>query len=213
MNTSAITGIIDYGVGNVRSVENAIEALGKQALLTSDHTELLECDRLILPGVGAYAHGMKELKSRGLDEVIAEVIRRQTPLLGICLGMQMLTSYSEEFGKTDGLQLVDGFVKQMRSQSSTDTFRLPHVAWKQITQKSNKTDWLFEGVNPQAQFYFIHSYAVSETSSDTVATAFHDAVEFAAVIASGNVIGTQFHPEKSGPEGLKLLNNFLSKGH
>ena len=212
MSTVSKTGIIDYGVGNVRSVQSAVEAVGAVAVLTSDHDELLGCDRLILPGVGAFAHGMSALNSRGLDELIKRAVSDGMPLLGICLGMQMLTQSSLEFGKTTGLELADGVVSQITPTDPAQKLRLPHVAWKPLYQKSDGIEWLFEGVEPDARFYFIHSFAVTPDSADVAATADHDGVEFSAILSKGNVVGTQFHPEKSGPEGLRLLRNFVFKG-
>ncbi len=212
MATTSLTGIIDYGVGNVRSVFNAVKAVGGEPLLTASRNELLACDRLILPGVGAFAHGMAELKSRGLDPLIKGAVKDGMPLLGICLGMQMLTQKSLEFGETKGLALTDGVVSIIKPQKPNQLLRLPHVAWKPLSRTSDKEDWLFDGIEPDARFYFIHSYAVSGTSPNVAATADYDGVSFGAVLSAGNVIGTQFHPEKSGSEGLKMLQNFVMKG-
>jgi glutamine amidotransferase len=209
---SSLTGIIDYGVGNIRSVFSAVEAVGGKPMLTSDCKELDKCDRLILPGVGAFGHGMSELKARGLGNHVKKVAAEGKPLLGICLGMQMLSNSSLEFGATAGLGLVDGVVSPIDTHDSTRPLRLPHVAWKKLTRINASAGWLFEGVDPSAMFYFIHSYAIPVTSVDAVATADHDGIDFAAVVAVNNVIGTQFHPEKSGPAGLKMLKNFISRG-
>lgn len=212
MTKTNLTGVIDYGVGNVRSVVSAVEAVGGRPVLTSDPAELLGCDRLILPGVGAFAHGMAELRSRGLDTVVKTAVRDGMPLLGICLGMQMLAQSSLEFGNSAGLGLAEGVVSLIQSPDPAQTLRLPHVAWKAIQRQSNAAAWLFDGVDPDARFYFIHSYAVPATSPDVVAVAEIDGNAFAAVLAVGTVVGTQFHPEKSGPEGLKMLKNFVMKG-
>lgn len=212
MTQSNLTGVIDYGVGNVRSVCSAVEAVGGRPVLSSDPAELLGCDRLILPGVGAFAHGMAELRLRGLDTVLKTAVSDGMPLLGICLGMQMLAESSLEFGDSDGLGFAHGVVSLIQSPDPARTLRLPHVAWKTLAQKGDAAGWLFNGVDPDARFYFIHSYAVPAASPDVVAVAEIDGNEFAAVLAVDNVVGTQFHPEKSGPEGLKLLKNFLMKG-
>lgn len=210
--TSSLTGIIDYGVGNVRSVQSAIEKVGGTPILTDDAERLLACDRLVLPGVGAFAHGIAELKARGLDVVLRQSIEAGKPLLGICLGMQMLTHRSWEFGDTEGLAFTEGTVALMQAPVGAETYRLPHVGWKQLRRVSGHHDWLFEGVDPEARFYFIHSFAVQEDNADIAAWANHDGVRFAAVMGRDNVIGTQFHPEKSGPQGLRMLSNFVSKG-
>lgn len=212
MTTTNFTGVIDYGVGNVRSVCSAVEAVGGRPVLSSKPDELMKCDRLILPGVGAFAHGMAELRNRGLDAVLRAAVIDGMPLLGICLGMQMLAQSSLEFGESTGLGFAQGIVSLIKSRDPTRTLRLPHVAWKPLERKSESAAWLFDGVDPDACFYFIHSYAVSATSPDVVATAEVDGNEFAAVLEIRNVIGTQFHPEKSGPEGLKIIKNFVMKG-
>ncbi len=212
MATNSLTGIIDYGVGNLRSVFNAVEAVGGNPVVTASTKELFSCDRLILPGVGAFAHGMAELKSRELDTLIKSAVKERMPVLGICLGMQMLAEKSLEFGETDGLGLADGVVSLIGHESSNKVLRLPHVAWKQLTRASEEAKWFFHKVNPEARFYFIHSYALSGISRSVIATADYEGALFGAVISVGNVVGTQFHPEKSGPEGLQMLKNFVMKG-
>jgi glutamine amidotransferase len=212
MVSTSLTGIIDYGVGNVCSVFNAVKAVGGVPVLSASAEELLACDRLILPGVGAFAHGMMELKSSGLDALILEAAKENMPIMGICLGMQMLTEISLEFGETKGLGLVDGIVSLIEPTEPDQLLRLPHVGWKPLTRTSDEAAWLFEGVDPAAKFYFIHSFAVSSESAHVAAIADYDGVSFGAVLSVGNVIGTQFHPEKSGPEGLKMLKNFIIKG-
>lgn len=211
MNNSSLTGIIDYGVGNVRSVLSAVEKVGGNPVLTSNHEELMRCDRLILPGVGAFAHGMAELHERGLDALIKDEVHKGKPLLGICLGMQMLTSGSLEFGYTKGLGLVEGMVSQLQPVSSAPSIRLPHVDWKPLQRATGDQEWFFSGVNPESRFYFIHSFGAQENRTDVAAWAEYCGIRFAAVIARGNVIGTQFHPEKSGPEGLRMIRNFVTK--
>lgn len=205
------TGIIDYGVGNLRSVFSAVEAVGGQPVVTSCPSELMACDRLILPGVGAFAHGMAELKSRCLDTLIREAALESKPIMGICLGMQMLAHSSLEFGKTDGIGLADGVVSLIGSTKPGQLLRLPHVGWKPLALTNDELGWLFEGVDPAARFYFIHSFALSSSSAHIAATAEYDGITFGAVLSTGSVVGTQFHPEKSGPEGLKMLKNFIGK--
>lgn len=208
----SITGVIDYGVGNIRSVCNAVLAVDGTPLLTSDHDKLRKCDRLILPGVGAYGHGMNELRSRGLINLIKEMTDQGVPLLGICLGMQMLAKTSLEFGKTQGLGFVDGVVDKLNHADQNINLRLPHVDWKQIDIVNNSEKWLFKGIKPDAKFYFIHSYALSEKVPHLIAKAEYNSINFAAIVANKNIIGTQFHPEKSGVNGLQLIKNFLDRG-
>ena len=212
MTANSLTGILDYGVGNVRSVQSAISKVGGSPILTADHDQLLTCDRLILPGVGAFAHGIAELKARGLDTVLHRSIDAGKPLLGICLGMQMLTTRSLEFGDTPGLNFTAGTVAPLEAAAGAPPVRLPHVAWKPLRRVSGPNDWLFDGVDPDARFYFIHSFAAQGDPTDVVAWADHDGIKFAAIVAKENVIGTQFHPEKSGIEGLKMLKNFVERG-
>lgn len=212
MTATSLTGILDYGVGNVRSVQSAVSKVGGTPVLTADHDRLLECERIILPGVGAFAHGIAELKARGLETVLHRMIDAGKPLLGICLGMQMLATRSLEFGNTPGLNLTAGTVTMLKAPQGTRPVRLPHVAWKPLRRVLGRHDWLFEGVDPAARFYFIHSFAAQGDPTDVVAWADHDGIEFAAVVGKGNIVGTQFHPEKSGAEGLKILKNFVMKG-
>lgn len=212
MTVKSLTGIIDYGVGNLRSVQSAVEKVGGTPVVTADHDRLMRCERLILPGVGAFAHGIAELKARGLDTILRQAIDTGRPLLGICLGMQMLATRSLEFGDTSGLGFTAGIVMLIEPPLDGVPLRLPHVAWKSLRRVPGAQDWFFDGVDLNARFYFIHSYAIQGSATDVAAWADHEGVEFAAVIARGNVIGTQFHPEKSGPEGLRMLRNFVSKG-
>lgn len=212
MTDNSLTGILDYGVGNVRSVQSAVSKVGGSPILTDDYDQLLACDRLILPGVGAFAHGVAELKTRGLDTVLHRSIDAGKPLLGICLGMQMLTSRSLEFGDTPGLNFTAGTVAPLEPAAGAPPVRLPHVAWKPLRRAPGPNDWLFEGVDPDARFYFIHSFAAQGDPTDVIAWADYDGIEFAAVVGRDNIVGTQFHPEKSGVEGLKMLKNFVEKG-
>lgn len=205
----SLIGIIDYGVGNVRSVCSAVDKVGSIPLLTSSPDELLACKRLILPGVGAFSHGMHELRSRGLDLLISKAVCEGIPILGVCLGMQLLAQKSFEFGECDGLGIVDGTVHKLRSDNSLQPPPLPHVAWKPLNRIRNGAEWLFDEVPNNARFYFIHSFAFSPDENCIVFSSRHANIEFGALLVNGNVIGTQFHPEKSGPNGLKLLQNFI----
>ena len=212
MKLSSSTGVIDYGVGNVRSVCNAISAVGGTPILSSDPRELSLCDRLILPGVGAFRHGMNELKIRNLDTIIKEMTEKDIPLLGICLGMQMLAESSLEFGKTQGLGFIKGTVEPLAAANKNDQLRLPHVDWKKIDINNNAPKWLFKGIDKNSKFYFIHSFAIPFPGPDIIAKADYDGINFASVVRVKNIIGTQFHPEKSGLNGLKLIKNFLDRG-
>lgn len=209
---TAQIGIIDYGVGNIRSVANAIRAVGANARVSSDHTELANCDRLILPGVGAFAHGMAALRERGLVDFLHDQAGRGKPLLGICLGMQMLAEFSTEFGHTQGLGLVAGGVDKLRAPAGhSGDFRLPNVGWLELQQTGRASELaaeLLDPVQPGSRFYFIHSFCAAAESDYAAASANYLGCRFAAVIGRGSVVGTQFHPEKSGHAGLQMLKNF-----
>jgi glutamine amidotransferase len=212
MASTPLVGIFDYGLGNIRSVQSAVETVGGEAVVSSDAEQLLRCSRLILPGVGAFAHGMNELTARGLDDVLRQSLDAGIPLLGICLGMQMLASRSLEFGDNPGLSLISGTVTRLAGSGDAPTPRLPHVAWAPLRRVPGKADWLFDGIKDDDRFYFIHSFALRDDATDVAAWAGYEGVDFAAVVAHGSAVGTQFHPEKSGPAGLRMLNNFVSKG-
>lgn len=210
--TAMRIGVIDYGVGNLRSVANALIEIGAEPCISSDAAELAACTRLILPGVGAFGEGMRALRATGLDRLVRDAAAGGTPLLGICLGMQMLVESSTEFGQWDGLAILPGQVEKLDDPQAQGTQRLPNVGWLPVRRPAGPAslDHLFDGIAADARFYFIHSFAVAGDSASAVATASYGNSEFAAIIAGQGVIGTQFHPEKSGPAGLRLLRNFLS---
>jgi len=197
----ASVAIIDYGVGNLRSVEKAFAVMGCNAAVTSDESLLRRADRLVLPGVGAFAACMRELSSRGFDELVRERVKEGTPLLGVCVGMQMLFEASEEFGETLGLGLLRGRVRRFASD-----LVVPQVGWNQVRQHESHP--LLADIQDNAFFYFVHSYfcepddpvvVVGETDYGTV---------YPSVVAQENICGVQFHPEKSQAAGLRLLANF-----
>ena len=191
-------GIIDYGMGNLRSVQKAIEFLGGEAVISSEMRTLDGCERLILPGVGSFAAGMENLTGTGLADYVLRRVK-DTPLLGICLGMQFLLSASEEEGEHAGLDLIKG-----RAVRFTQG-KIPHMGWNSV---ENLRSPLFEGITENTQFYFVHSYYAKVADEDTIGkTEYY--VTFASAIARGNAYGVQFHPEKSGAAGLQLLRNFM----
>jgi len=194
-------GIIDYGVGNLRSVEKAFAAGGCDAVVSADENVLRTAERLVLPGVGAFAACMTALSERGFDQLVCERVAQGTPLLGVCVGMQMLFEESEEFGRTRGLGLLRGRVRRF-----SDDLVVPQVGWNQIRQRHAHP--LFAGIADQAFFYFVHSF-YCEPADDTVVLGDTDSgVAYASVVAQKNVSGVQFHPEKSQATGLRLLANF-----
>ena len=194
-------GIIDYGVGNLRSVEKAFAAGGCDAVVSANENVLRTAERLVLPGVGAFAACMTALSERGFDQLVCERVAQGTPLLGVCVGMQMLFEESEEFGRTRGLGLLRGRVRRF-----SDDLVVPQVGWNQIRQR--RAHPLFEGIADEAFFYFVHSF-YCEPADDTVVLGDTDyGVAYASVVAQKNISGVQFHPEKSQATGLRLLANF-----
>jgi imidazole glycerol-phosphate synthase subunit HisH len=200
-------GIIDYGMGNIRSVVGAVEKIGHSAVVSSDGETLGACDKLILPGVGAFADAMANIAARDLGATLHRlVVEVQKPILGICLGAQLLARTSAEFGPTDGLGWIDASVDRIPDAPET---RVPHVGWNRIQVK--RTSALLDGIPPEALFYFVHSYRIlCRDAQELVAGCDHGGA-FAAVVSKGNVHGTQFHPEKSQRHGLRLLANFAEK--
>jgi glutamine amidotransferase len=197
----AEVAIIDYGVGNLRSVEKAFAATGHGAIVSSDKSELRSAKRLVLPGVGAFAACMNALKEHGLVDLVRERALAGTPLLGVCVGMQMLFDESEEFGRSEGLGLIPGRVRRF-----ADDLVVPQVGWNRIRQTQQHP--LFDQIADDSFFYFVHSYFCEPLSDEVVAGRTDYGVEYASVVASKNMCGVQFHPEKSQSVGLQLLANF-----
>ena len=195
-------GIVDYGMGNRRSVEKALEHVGAQPRLTSDHEALRAADGLVVPGVGAFPEAMRRLRSAGLDELIRERAAAGVPVIGLCLGMQLLLERSHEHEGADGLGLIPGEVVRL----DTGGLKLPHIGWNEVrwTRPSPLTD----GLPDPATFYHVHSYVpVPKDDADALGISDYGG-EFVSVIERGNVCGAQFHPEKSSLIGLALLRNF-----
>jgi imidazole glycerol-phosphate synthase subunit HisH len=196
--------IIDYGVGNLRSVEKAFAATGNQATVSGDQSVLLKAKALVLPGVGAFAACMKALSARGFDTLVRERVIEGTPLLGVCVGMQMLFEESEEFGTAPGLGLLRGRVRRF-----SDDLRVPCVGWNQIRQSRRHP--LLANIEDQAFFYFVHSYYCEAADRNVIIGETDYGLPYASVIAHGDVYGVQFHPEKSQTVGLQLLSNFAHR--
>ena len=207
--------ITDYGVGNLFSVRRAFEECGATVAVSNDPTVLLAAPRLVLPGVGALANGMDEVKQRGLDEVILEFEISGRPLLGICLGMQMLASVSEEFGENRGLGVIPGRVTAIpRTTIENKPHKIPHIGWVELTLPEHVTAWggsILETVRPGDSVYLVHSFAVHpDNDAHRLADCDYNGRTISAAIRKGNTYGTQFHPEKSGPVGLSILSQFLA---
>ena len=196
-------GIVNYGIGNLRSVEKAFEAVGAHAVVTSDEAELADCHGLVLPGVGAFGDAMRGLRESGLDRAVERAAADGRPLIGLCVGLQMLFEEGEEFGRHAGLGLLPGRVVRF-----PETVRVvPHTGWNGVDP--TRPHPLFEGIEPGSFFYFVHSYRVEPgEAGDVLATTEYDGVVFPSVCGRGSLLGAQFHPEKSHAAGLKLLANF-----
>ncbi len=195
--------IIDYGAGNLFSVQNALNFLGVENNISSKVEDIISADKLILPGVGAFPDAMKMLDEAGLTEVIKEQAKKKV-LMGICLGMQMLFDKSYEFGETEGLGLIPGTVELMHPAKD---LVIPHIGWNSL--EKNEPCKLLESVNDGDYVYFVHSYA-AVTDSKNVAAYCDYGMKVPALVMSGNVYGCQFHPEKSGKTGLGILKTFAS---
>lgn len=205
--------VIDYGVGNLLSVQRGLEHCGAKVTLTADPERILAAKRVVLPGVGAFENAMMALGALDLVGVIREVGRRETPLLGICLGMQLLLDESDEFGITAGLGLIPGRVVAIPVQSTLgDTQKVPHIGWNALMPSSTHLDWsgtLLQYNRPGDAAYFVHSFmAVPTDPVNRIADCMYGGHVIPAVIGRDNITGCQFHPEKSGEVGLKILRRF-----
>jgi glutamine amidotransferase len=200
--------IIDYGMGNLRSVQKGFEKVGSKAIITTDPQVVLQADRIVLPGVGAFRDCMHNLEQGGFIEPILKVIAEGRPFLGICVGMQLLLSDSEEFGFYRGLNVIPGHVLRFPKKmlAAGEQLKVPQMGWNQITFMRRPP--LFEGVDHGSNFYFVHSYYVKPDDSSVISTTTDYGIEFCSSIWKDNVVATQFHPEKSQAVGLKILKNF-----
>ncbi len=194
--------IIDYGAGNLRSVAKAIARLGYEAMVTSDPDQVLKADIVILPGVGAAGDTMYSLERLGLVPPIKRVINENRPFLGICLGLQVLLSFTEESGGYDCLDIIRGKVRLL-----PPGLKVPQIGWNQVRQQ--RPHPLFDGIADESYFYFVHSYYVDPDDPSIVAGQTDYGIELCSLIIRDNLVATQFHPEKSGRNGLRLLDNFM----
>jgi glutamine amidotransferase len=193
--------IIDYGVGNLRSVEKAFTSQGIEAIVTSDETALRAADKLVLPGVGAFKACMDGLKARGFDELVLEAVKAGKPIIGLCVGLQMMFDEGHEFGVHKGLGLMPGRVVKF-----PDKLRVPHIGWNQVEFKRHHK--VFTELPSQTFFYFVHSFYVESDDPDCVLGETDYGMRYASICGRDNIVGVQFHPEKSQTAGLKLLKNF-----
>ncbi len=192
--------IIDYGMGNLRSVQKAFEYLGNKAVITQQPSEIQKADKVVLPGVGAFRDAMQTIKQKGIDKVLYDVVEQKKPLLGICLGMQMFFEKSYEYGEHKGLGILQGEIVKL-----PENVKIPHMGWNSLNIK--KKSPLFEWLSQEPYVYFVHSYHLN-TEADIVSATTYYGKEIQVAAQKENVFALQFHPEKSGDVGLNILQNF-----
>ena len=206
--------VIDYGVGNLYSVTKALEKIGADVFATNNPTEIHSAAKVILPGVGAFRNGMQKLRERGLVDPIVTFAATGKPILGICLGAQMLMDSSSEFGEEEGLGIIKGKVISV-NKSKLENVRIPHIGWNSIelnTESEGIKQKVFSRIKNDAMFYFVHSYEMKPNDlRNLAASCTYENLSMTAAVSKGNIIGVQFHPEKSGDEGLRFLANFISQ--
>lgn len=206
--------IIDCGISNLLSIKRAVELFDSNVVITYNEHIVENADKIILPGVGAFEHGMKQLQERGMLEVINKQVSDGKPILGICLGMQMLFESSEEGGLFNGLGLIPGVVKKIPYVNiDGEVQNVPHIGWEKLEiNESQRDDILLSGLDLQQEVYFVHSFEAHVTQSkNLVATALYGGRNICAIARKDNVVGCQFHPEKSGQVGLQILENYIKK--
>jgi glutamine amidotransferase len=197
--------IIDYNAGNLTSVKRAMDYLGIGSSITHDYSEIARAERIIFPGVGAAGRAMADLRTRNLDQAIIEAFNNKKPILGICLGTQIVMDMSEE-NDTKCLGLIKGNVLRFISEPGKTVMKVPHMGWNSVRFKMNHP--VFKGVDKDSEFYFVHSYYPAPDDPDRILGETEYITKFASVIAGGTLVATQFHPEKSGEPGLRILENF-----
>ena len=199
-------GIVDYNMGNLRSVYNAFEKIGKKVSIVKKASKLKEYDKIILPGVGAFGDAMSSLKEGGMKEAVLEFADSKKPLLGICLGMQLLFDKSYEFGETEGLGLIEGEVVEFDKSKFQTRLKVPHMGWNEIFIQENSP--LLRGIDDETYLYFVHSFHATCADEFIVAKTTYG-YDFPSVVQKENIFGFQPHPEKSHENGLKILKNFI----
>lgn len=199
--------IIDYDAGNVKSVEKALEYLGEEAVLTREPEVLLEAEKVILPGVGAFGDAMEKLHGYGLVDVIHKIVEKGTPFLGICLGLQLLFESSEESPGVDGLGILKGKIVRI---PDGEGLKVPHIGWNSLSYPNKGR--LYKGIEENSYVYFVHSYYLQAKEPEIVVAETEYGVQIQASVEKGNVFACQFHPEKSSGVGLTILKNFIELG-
>jgi glutamine amidotransferase len=213
MNRSTVT-IIDYGAGNILSVQRSLERFNANVVVTSDPKQIVKANKVILPGVGAFPHAMRSLKSLGIDQAILEFGASGKPLLGICLGMQLLMESSDEFEHTEGLGFFRGHVSAIPAENEGIKIRSPHIGWNELIleEKPDKKNSILKNLRNNEWMYFAHAYSVvASDRTDVIALCKVSNLEICAGIQRNNITGLQFHPEKSASEGLKIMKQFLEQ--
>ncbi len=200
--------IIDYDAGNIKSVEKALQFLGQEAVITSDRETIMNADKAILPGVGAFGDAMNKIRERGLEEVIHDFVDTGKPFLGICLGLQLIFEKSEESPEATGLGLLKGTITKIPTEVNGVNQKVPQIGWNNIVV--NPDSKLLAGLGDNPYVYFVHSYYLKAENSDEVAATTEYGVKIDCAVEKGNVMATQFHPEKSSEVGLKILTNFIN---
>lgn len=213
LSTMANIVVIDYGHGNLKSIQRGFERVGSRVVLSSDPSIISNADRLVLPGVGAFGSGMRHLEKLGLTDALHDFVKKGNPLLGICLGMQMLFDSGNEHGMHKGLGLISGIVDKISEKTKSDKNRkIPHIGWSALINtgcNSNWTDSCLTNLNQGDYVYFVHSYmAIIKGSEHLLSQCNDEGLLIPAAVKKGNITGLQFHPEKSGRIGLKILENF-----
>ncbi len=196
--------VIDYGIGNLGSVKNALDYLGLENIITSDKEQILSADKVILPGVGAFGDAIDTFRNRGFEPVLNDFIKTGKPVLGICVGMQMLFEYSNEFGRHKGLGIMKGEIIKF-DESKDNSYKIPHMGWNQIEVVSDNA--LLKGLDGK-DVYFVHSYYLTGNDENIIAYTTYAGVKYGSAVKKDNVYACQFHPEKSGETGLQILRNF-----
>jgi glutamine amidotransferase len=197
-----VIAIIDYGAGNLRSVTNSLVKLGYQPNITREPRDVLNAGAVIFPGVGAAAGVMNRLIESGMDNAIRQVISANKPFFAVCIGMQVLLSFTEEDGGHNCLDIISGSVRRLPQGQ-----KVPHMGWNQVTQKVSHP--IFDGIQDEANFYFVHSYYPDPDDAEVVAGTSEYGINWCSMLINGNLVATQFHPEKSGEDGLRMYDNFL----
>lgn len=211
---SKLVTIVDYGIGNIFSVTRAFQHCGAEVLLTDKPEDVLAASSLVLPGVGAFSNGMNGLRERGLVEPLRAYAASGRPLLGICLGMQMLFTGSAEFGDHGGLNIIEGRIVPIEPKGAGGLpLKVPHIGWSELVRSQESPEWgasILKHLDDDTHCYFVHSFtAVPDDEHHRLADTYYGSSRISAAVSKGNVYGCQFHPEKSGATGLKIINGFL----